>query len=179
MKLTNTNNTFSFYITLSKGWTSPLFCVQDGYIFCIKYKEGRIASLILLKGKTDDNLKWPNDFQYRLEVLIERPHRNVFAVGEQSKTQIFNLDLSAKMKHIAKDDTCNGSMEAAGESLLNYNVIELSPIMKILSMNTTIVPKSIDSVPPRRCHYCGNTLISRAARVCATCGRSQSHPRNI
>ena len=104
VKLTNTSNTFSFYITLSKGWSSPPFCVQDGYTFCIKHKEGRIASLMLLKGKNEDNLKWPINLQYRLEILIERPHGESFTVRQQNTTQILNLDLSAKIKRVAKDN---------------------------------------------------------------------------
>ena len=51
VKLASGNNRFSFIITSSKGWISPPFCVPGGYKFCIKHKEGKMASLVLFKGK--------------------------------------------------------------------------------------------------------------------------------
>ena len=61
VKLTDAygNSSFTFNITLSRGWTSPPFSVLDGYTFNIKYKEGKKVSLMLLRGKYDDQLKWP------------------------------------------------------------------------------------------------------------------------
>ena len=133
-------------------------------------------------------MKWPINLQYRLEILLERPHGESFTIGQQNTTQILNLDLSAKIKRVVKD---NDSTEVAsitlpaGDSLLNYNVIvKLSPpimTLSCLSINrTTKVPKSIDNPSPRQCQNCDNTLLSRAARVCATCGHPQPRgPRHL
>ena len=53
VKLNDDNNRFSFIITSTKGWISPPFCVPGGFKFCIKHKEGKIASLMLFKEKHD------------------------------------------------------------------------------------------------------------------------------
>ena len=110
VKLTDENNTFSFSITSSQGWTSPLFCVQDGYTFCIKHKEGRTASLMLLKGKNDDNLKWPMSLQYRLKILssVEKQHgktaQNLISKLPPSQQVILDFDLSANLERVSVDD---------------------------------------------------------------------------
>ena len=77
VNLTDNNSSFSFHITSSRGWTSPPFSVLDGYTFSIKHKEGKKASLMLLKGKYDDQLKWPMNLPYELEILIilSKPNR--------------------------------------------------------------------------------------------------------
>ena len=77
VKLTDENNTFSFSLTSSKGWISPPFCVLDGYKFCVKHKERRQASLMLLKGEDDDNLIWPMNLRHMLEILLEMPHETL------------------------------------------------------------------------------------------------------
>ena len=75
VKLTDENSSFSFHITSSRGWTSPPFSLLDGYMFSIKHKEGKKASLMLLKGKYDDQLQWPMNLQYKLEIRIEEQNR--------------------------------------------------------------------------------------------------------
>ena len=85
VKLTDAygNSSFTFNITLSRGWTSPPFSVLDGYTFSIKHKEGKKASLMLLKGKNDDWLEWPMNLPYKIEILVSKPHRTT-AQGRQS-----------------------------------------------------------------------------------------------
>ena len=68
VKLTDENNRFSFIITSSKGWISPPFCVPGGYKFCIKHKEGKIASLMLFKEKYYGELPMDTQYKYRLEI---------------------------------------------------------------------------------------------------------------
>ena len=68
VKLTDENNRFSFIITSSKGWISPPFCVPGGYKFCIKHKEGKMASLMLFKEKYYDELPMDTQYKYRLEI---------------------------------------------------------------------------------------------------------------
>ena len=70
VKLTDDNGSFTFHITSSRGWTSPPFSVLDGYMFSIKHKEGKKASLMLLKGKNDDQLKWPMNLLYELKRYV-------------------------------------------------------------------------------------------------------------
>ena len=75
VKLTDDNSSFTFNIISSQGWSSPPISVLDGYMFSIKHKEGKKASLMLLKGKNDDQLKWPMNLPYKLEIRTEELHR--------------------------------------------------------------------------------------------------------
>ena len=75
VKLTGDNSSFTFHITSSRGWTSPPFSVLDGYMFSIEHKKGMKASLMLLKGKYDDQLKWPMNLPYKLEIRTKEPRR--------------------------------------------------------------------------------------------------------
>ena len=83
VKLTDENSSFTFHITSSRGWTSPPFSVLDGYTFSIKHKEGKKASLMLLKGKYDDHLKWPMNLPYNLGIRMMEP-RGTTVRGRQS-----------------------------------------------------------------------------------------------
>ena len=71
VKLTDDSNKFSFIITSTKGWISPPFCVPGGYKFCIKHKEGKIASLMLFKEKHGE-LSMDTRYTYRLEIFYTK-----------------------------------------------------------------------------------------------------------
>ena len=121
VKLTDDNSSFTFHITSSRGWTSPPFSVLDGYTFSIMHKEGKKASLMLLSGKYDDQLKWPMNLQYKLQICIQEPHRTT-AQGRRAR-QLCTVKLSGNLarltrvvcKEIADIDLLEGE-------LLNYEV---------------------------------------------------------
>ena len=171
VKLTGDNNSFSFSITLSQGWTSPPFCVLDGYTFCIKHKAGNIANLMLLKGKNDDNLKWPMNLQYRLKILSEPQYgttarmQQTIAYPGLSQQTILDFNLSANLERVS----VNYSKEIATIVL---------PTMELLNYIVTI-----ELVTPYagswQCLKCGVTLpglLSTATKFhqCPFCGEQQT-----
>ena len=133
VKLTDDNSSFSFNITSSRGWTSPTFSVVNGYTFSIKHKEGKKASLMLLKGKNNDQLKWPVNFPYNLEIRIhiQEPYKTT-AQGRQGVTIVRtvqlpdNLVTSVYSKEIA-------DIDLPERELLNYEmVVKLVPAINLL-----------------------------------------------
>ena len=84
--LTKAFQSFSFSILVSDGWIGPPFYVLDGYKFCIKHQpkegehQGQTASLLLLKGKFDDNLEWPINLGYDLKIFLQNPLSHIETV---------------------------------------------------------------------------------------------------
>ena len=129
VKLTDYNRCFMFNITSSQGWTSPPFSVLDGYTFSIKHKEGIKASLMLLKGKNDDQLKWPMTLQpYQLEIHIMEQCRTTVQ-GRLSATAprqvIHKIQLPDNLERVTSVYYCKeiADINLPASELLNYEVI--------------------------------------------------------
>ena len=138
VKLTGVNNSFSFSITLSRGWTSPPFCVLDGYTFCIKHKEGRVVDLMLLKGNNDDNLKWPMNLQHKLKMIFEKqrraPSTMILSIGQSAHDhaprEAFEFPLSGNIERVVIGDHSREVASATLPVSLNYKVtVKLVPII--------------------------------------------------
>ena len=182
VKLTDENNCFSFSITLSRGWTSPPFCVLDGYTFCIKHKEGRTASLMLLKGKNDDNLKWPMNLKYRLKILgsVEKQYGTIAQMKSLPFQQvILDFDLSANLERVSVNESSREltNIILSMTELLNHTIaaklIAVPPIMEpILSL------QSGHQSPSWQCKKCGGTIPGMsnyyAPTFCVFCGEQQT-----
>ena len=169
VKLTDDNNSFAFNITLSRGWTSSPFSVLDGYTFNITHKEGKKASLMLLKGKNDDQLKWPMNLQYKLEMLISKPRRTT-AQGRRVMTtqrQVCTVKLSNNLERVTS--VC--SKEIADINLQESELLNCEIVVRLVS-----VPQPADAVcvphtcPTRMCPYCFGVIVS-TAKFCFICGR--------
>ena len=94
IKLTDDNNRFSFIITSTKGWSSPPFCVPGGYKFCIKHKEGKMASLILFKEKYYGELPMEARYAYKLEIsYTEAVSATIPSMRPPITPTIFNFEL--------------------------------------------------------------------------------------
>ena len=138
VKLTGVNDSFSFIITSSRGWTSPPFCVLDGYTFCIKHKEGRVVCLMLLKGNNDDNLKWPMNLQHKLKMIFEKQRRTPApmilsirqSAHDHAPREAFEFPLSSNIERVAIGDYGREVASATLSVSLNYKVIvKLIPII--------------------------------------------------
>jgi hypothetical protein len=132
VKLTHGHYSFAFNITLSRGWTSPLFSILDGYTFSIAHKEGKKASLMLLKGKNDDHLKWPMDLPYDLEIRIQEPHkmtvqgRRVTTLSRVISTVRLTDDLERVSSGCSRE---RADIDLPEGELLNYEmVVRLVPL---------------------------------------------------
>ena len=100
VKLNDENNRFSFIITSTKGWISPPFCVPGGYKFCIKHKEGKIASLMLFKEKHGE-LSMDTRYTYRLEIYYTKASvPSMRKPPDLEQILILNFEL-ASLKQIA------------------------------------------------------------------------------
>jgi TNF receptor-associated factor 4 len=120
------HSSFAFNITLSRGWTSPPFSVLDGYTFTIKHKEGRKASLMLMKGKYDDQLKWPMNLPYKLEICIEEPHRTTLKGRKTATTRhtVRTVQLSDNFARVTS--VCSkeiADIDLRERELLNYEMV--------------------------------------------------------
>lgn len=148
--LTGEGSTFSFMITSSRGWVSPPFSVREGYTFCIKHKEENTASLMLLKGRSDDMLPWPLKLPYKLEVVFddlqesrERPsktkrrHYYSAEVFTGSSTSKLTYDLTVRIERVAVGDNSREIANATlpEDGLLNYEatvkMIRIPPIVEL------------------------------------------------
>jgi hypothetical protein len=159
VKLTHGHYSFTFNITLSRGLTSPPFSVLDGYTFTIKHKEGRKAILMLLKGKNDDQLKWPMNLPYEVVIHTEEPRRTTPRGRAQLNTPrqiICTVQIS--------DDSVTSvySREIADidlpDEVLNYEmIVRLVPTLNCFRCSYCLqtVPGSV-SVKFDRCPFCGN-----------------------
>ena len=188
VKLTDEDNRFSFSITSSQGWSSPPFSVLDGYTFCIKHKEGRTANLMLLKGKDDDNLKWPMDVPYRVELLLEMQHETAVNVRRRpsrarAPKQILDFDLSANIERVAIN---NCSKEIANVTLPEKELFNYKMIVKVVpavnrhqieygySLEDFLLRPPPMSAPSeedtfKTCNHC-HTLVDNNIRFCPVCG---------
>ena len=77
-KLVDDGDALAFRVpSISHSWTSPPFYLLSGYKLQITFSlrfEGIVASLELLKGENDGQLKWPIEEEYNivLKVTVER-----------------------------------------------------------------------------------------------------------
>ena len=169
VKLTNENNTFSFTLTSSEGWMSPPFYVPGGYKFCIKHKTGTTASLLLLKGEFDEELKWPIDLNYKLEITS---HGGGETAMSAKPYLCFSLSAPAPgvpIVGINRVETIASSKELVqftGQSFTSKQLMNCSTVMMV-----KLVAKAPVNVYGfvQRCEHCGFNRLG--AQICARCGR--------
>ena len=109
---------------MSRGWSSPPFSILDGYTFSIRHKEGKKASLVLLKGKNDD---WPMNLPYKLEIRMMEPRRTTIQ-GRLSMTIprqiIHTVQLPDNLEHVTS--VCSkeiADIDLPERELLNYEIV--------------------------------------------------------
>ena len=143
VKLTAGNDRFSFIITSTKGWISPPFCVPGGYKFYIKHNEGKMASLMLFRGKYN---KMPMDSQHWLKIFctlvaIDRTSVSATLVTPQpsDEKEIVDLDLNIMLREreIQTDDIEIARITMLEEDFLKTNVtvklhVEHMPVVRKL-----------------------------------------------
>jgi hypothetical protein len=182
VKLTDAygNSSFTFNITLSRGWSSPPFSVLDGYTFSIKHKEGKKASLMMLKGENDDQLKWPMNLPYKLEIRIEEPRRTTIkgkkiATTRHTVSTVQLLDNFARVTSVCSKEIAD--IDLRERELLNYEVV-VRLVAVSFSLQTavaTAVPPLVypiaTAVPTRMCPECFETSLV-SAKFCVYCGSS-------
>ena len=148
VKLTDSSNSFTFNITSSRGWTSPPFSVLDGYTFSIKHKEGVKASLMLLKGKRDDQLKWPMNLQYKLEIYIQEPRRMIVPEGKRTATTVSitpavccgTIRLSDNFVRVTRVCKEIADIDLMQIELLNFEmIVKLVPIRTLSHMHQRVL----------------------------------------
>jgi TNF receptor-associated factor 4 len=171
VKLTDDNSSIAFNITLSRGWTSPPFSVLDGYTFSITHKEGKKASLMLLKGKYDDQLKWPMNLPYKLEITISKPRRTTIQRRQTVATSRHTIrtvqlpDNLVRVTGICSKEIAD--IDLPGGELLNYAMVvrlvcvpghvNPSPQAAIdVSILTCPTCLATLPVPVKYCYVCGN-----------------------
>ena len=116
---------------------------------------------MLLKGKYDDQLKWPMNLQYKLEIRIEEPRRTTikgkraFITPKQVRTvQLSNLvRVTSACKEIV-------DIDLPVRELLNYElIVKLIPVkvspLAAIPLECPTCFQSID-FPGEYCYYCGN-----------------------
>ena len=168
VKLTDDNRCFTFNITSSRGWTSPPFSVLDGYMFSIKHKEGKKASLMLLKGKCDDHLKWPMNFPYKLEIRTEEPRKPRMNTRggrrgsgvPSTRKMIPTIHLSDNLERV----TSVYCKEIADIDLPEREFLNYEMIVRLVPINL--------SPPPCPLHWCFHCLAPYQVLVefCPSCG---------
>ena len=121
---------------------------------------------MLLKGKNDDQLKWPMNLQYKLEMLISKPRR-MTAQGRRAMTtqrQVCTIQLSNNLERVTS--VCSkeiADIDLPESELLNYEmVVRLVP-----------VPQPADAVyvSTRTCPYCFVVNVPVLAKFCYNCAR--------
>jgi hypothetical protein len=126
LTLPDGNGSFTFSITSSRGWISPPFSVLDGYTFSIIQKKDKKASLMLLKGKCDDQLKWPmNILYFELEICIQEPRKKT------PWNVVYTVRLQGNLERVSS--TCSKEItdiDLPERELLYYEVVvRLVPII--------------------------------------------------
>ena len=123
---------------------------------------------MLLKGKYDDQLKWPMNLQYKLEIRIEEPRRTTikgkraFITPKQVRTvQLSNLvRVTSACKEIV-------DIDLPVRELLNYElIVKLIPAKVSPQAATAAIPLECPTCfqiinipdPGEFCCYCGSIL---------------------
>ena len=122
VRLTRVNDNFSFIITSSKGWRSPPFCVPGGYIFCIKHKEGNMASLILFKEK-HSAISRDARYAYKLEISYSEVVSATIPSTEPQITDAILFDFELKHLSVVDCDKEVASITMPKGDLLSINNI--------------------------------------------------------
>ena len=128
-------------------------------MFSIKHKEGKKASLMLLKGKNDNQLKGPVNFSYDLEIQIhiQEPYKTT-AQGRRGIIYTVQLPDNLVTSEIA-------DIDLRERELLNYEmVVRLVPAIDL--------SPQASKRPTRECFYCFATY-PIAAACCPECGAVQ------
>jgi hypothetical protein len=158
------NNSFTFNITSSRGWTSPPFSVPVGYTFSITHKEEKKASLMLLKGKYDDQ---PVNLQYELEILIQdsEPHvRRITGFGFRSffpDKQVIRLS-----DNLVRVTSTTYNKEIADINLPRSEVLNYRLVVRLVPVYFS--PQAAAALPSHVCNNCGTTL--QNTKYCHCCG---------
>ena len=136
IKLTEENNTFTFILSSSEGWVSPIFYILGKYKMCIKYKEQERACLLLLKGEHDDNLEWPINLTYELIVGYVNTNqpisKSVIGKAWRAMTQEFHFNLCGNSSDLSRVTLDESSRELSEIRLPKFDE-------NIIYMNVTLM----------------------------------------
>jgi hypothetical protein len=128
---------------------------------------------MLLKGKNDDQLKWPMNLPYKLEIRIEDPHGTTVK-GRQTLTTVTprhtirTVQLSDNLERVSS--VC--SKEVADIDLLERELLEYVMVVRLVPVN--LLPQVTTAVPHAQvcCFNCFK-IISVMDKHCYNCGHIQ------